>query len=87
MISWRALPGSDVDTAGSVHFRPAPAGRGTEVRVSLKFDPPAGKVGAAIAWLFGESPSHQVASDLARFKSLMESGEIARTDGQPSGRR
>jgi uncharacterized membrane protein len=87
VISWRSLDGSDVDTAGSVHFRAAPAGRGTEVRVSLKYDPPAGKVGAAVARLFGESPDRQVEADLARFKSLLEAGEIASTAGQPSGRR
>jgi len=87
VISWRSLDGSDVDTAGSVHFRPAPAGRGTEVRVSLKYDPPAGKVGAAVAKLFGESPDHQVQADLSRFKSLLEAGEVASTAGQPSGRR
>src|SRR5439155_21485866 len=38
-IGWKSLPGSDVDTAGSVHFKELPAGRGTEVRVSLKYDP------------------------------------------------
>jgi uncharacterized membrane protein len=76
-ISWRSLPGSDVDTAGSVHFRPA-AGGGTEVRVSLKYDPPAGKVGAAVARLLGESPEHQVRADLERFKTLMEGGGARR---------
>jgi uncharacterized membrane protein len=72
-ISWRSLPGSDVDTAGSVHFRRAPSG-GTEVKVSLKYDPPAGKVGAAVARWFGESPERQIAEDLARFKEQMERG-------------
>src|SRR5439155_24873113 len=42
LISWRSLPGSEVDTAGSVHF--VPRGRATEVQVVLKYDPPAGKV-------------------------------------------
>jgi uncharacterized membrane protein len=75
-----------VDTAGSVHFTPAPAGRGTEVRVSLKYDPPAGKAGAAIARLFGESPDRQVEEDLHRLKQLMEAGEVPTTVGQPRGR-
>jgi uncharacterized membrane protein len=57
------------------------------VRVSLKYDPPAGKAGAAVARLFGESPDRQVQADLARFKSLLETGEIASTARQPSGRR
>jgi uncharacterized membrane protein len=85
LIGWRSLPGSEVDTAGSVHFVPAPGGRGTEVRVSLKYDPPAGKLGAAAARLFGESPESQVREDLRRLKQLMEAGEIPTTSGQPRG--
>lgn len=77
MISWRSLPGSDVDTAGSVHFRSAPSGRGTEVRVTLKYDPPAGKVGAAVAKLFGEAPEQQIAADLVKFKSQIEAGRVS----------
>lgn len=84
LIAWRSLPGSQVDTAGSVHFSPTPTGRGTEVRIELKYDPPGGKVGAAIAGLFGESASTQVSEDLNRFKQLMEAGEIASITGQPA---
>ena len=87
VISWKSLPGSDVDTAGSVHFRMAPGGRGTEIRVSLKYDPPGGKVGSFVARLFGENPDQQVRADLARFKQLIEAGELARVEGQPHGRR
>jgi uncharacterized membrane protein len=86
LIAWRSLEGSDVDNAGSVHFTPAPSGRGTEVRVSLKYDPPAGKLGALVAKLFGEEPEQQVDEDLRRFKQLMEAGETATIKGQPSGR-
>ncbi len=74
LISWRSLPGSDVDTAGSVHFLQAPAGRGTELRVVLKYDPPAGKVGASVARLLGEAPEDEITEDLRRFKETMESG-------------
>jgi len=64
LLAWRSLEGSRIATAGSVHFRPAPAGRGTEIVVTLKYDPPAGKLGAWLAWLFGEEPSLQVRDDL-----------------------
>jgi uncharacterized membrane protein len=87
VISWKSVDGSDVDTAGSVRFRPAPGGRGTEVRVNLKYQPPAGKLGGAVAKLFGKDPEAQIREDLSRFKSLMETGEIASIRGQPSGRR
>ena len=76
LIAWRSLPGSEVDHAGSVHFSPV-HNDGTEVRVILRYDPPAGRVGAAVARLFGEEPSHQVAEDLRRFKQVMEAGEPA----------
>ena len=85
VISWRSLPGSDVDTAGSVHFTAAPAGRGTEVRVTLKYDPPAGKLGHALAQVFGGSPDRQIEEDLHRFKSVMETGTTPTTQGQPRG--
>jgi uncharacterized membrane protein len=72
VIAWRSLEGSQVSTAGSVHFTPAPGGRGTEVLVELKYDLPAGKLGSWFAWLFGEEPSVQVREDLRRFKQLLE---------------
>jgi len=79
LIAWRSLEGSAVDTAGSVHFALAPDGRGTEVRVILKYDPPAGKVGAAVAGLFGEAPEQQIQEDLRCFKQMMEAGEVPST--------
>lgn len=52
----------------------------------LEYNPPAGGLGDALARLFGESPAQQMADDLRRFKMLMETGEIATTAGQSSGR-
>ncbi len=86
LIAWRSLEGADVDNAGSVRFEPAPEGRGTIVRVTLKYDPPAGKLGSLVAKLWGEEPSQQIEEDLRRFKQVMEAGEIPTTEGQPSGR-
>jgi uncharacterized membrane protein len=85
LIAWQSLAGSRIATAGSVNFNETP--RGTEVRVHFQYRSPAGKLGSAVAWLFGEEPSMQVREDLRRFKQLMETGEISTIDGQPSGRR
>ena len=74
LLAWRSLEGSEVDNAGSVHFRPTETGD-TEVRVVLRYDPPAGRLGAAVARLFGEDPSRQVADDLRRLKQVVEAGE------------
>lgn len=86
-IAWRSLPNADVDHAGSVHFRRAPGGRGTEVKVEMEYRPPAGSVSAAVASIFGEEPSQQMEEDLHRLKQWMEAGEIATTYGQPGGLR
>jgi len=86
LIAWRTLEGADVDSAGSVRFEPATNGQGTVVRVVLKYDPPGGAIGAAVAKLFGENPEQQIDEDLRRFRQLMETGEVATTEGQPSGR-
>ena len=84
LIAWRSLPGSDIDNAGSVHF--IPAGDGTEVRVVLRYDPPAGRVGAAVAKLLGEEPDQQVEEDLRRFKQVMEAAEAPVRSRKPAKR-
>ena len=87
LIGWRTIGDADVVSAGSVRFKPAPNGRGTEVRVRLQYDAPAGKLGSMVAWMFGEEPSQTIREDLRRFKQLMETGEIPTTAGQPRGSR
>lgn len=86
-LVWRSLPGSAINNRGSVEFRPAPNGSGTEVTVSIMYRNPGGKVGQAFAKLFGREPEQTVREDLRRFKSLIEAGEIPTVVGQPSGRR
>jgi uncharacterized membrane protein len=85
MISWQSLEGADVDNAGSVWFTPAIGGRGTVLKVSMKYSPPGGKLGAMMAKLFGDSADKQLAEDLFRLKSLLETGEVPTTEGQPHG--
>jgi len=86
LIAWRSVEGADVENAGTVRFTQAIGGRGTIVKVDLQYDPPAGVLGTTVARLCGEAPEKQIAVDLFRFKQLMETGEIARTEGQPAGR-
>lgn len=80
-IAWRSVPGSTIENSGSVRFSPAPGARGTEVRVQIQYNPPAGTLGRSIAWLFGKDPEQQIREDLRRFKQLMETGEIPLSDG------
>lgn len=82
LIAWRSLPGSRVHTSGTVQFRPAPGARGTEVHVEMDFRPPVGAVGRTVAWLSGRDPSRQLNEDLRRLKQLLETGEIAVSEGE-----
>jgi uncharacterized membrane protein len=85
LIAWRSIKNPHVDNAGSLRFTKGPADRGTIIRVSLQYMPPAGAVGAAIAKLFGEEPELQIRSDLRRLKQILEAGEVATARGQLAG--
>jgi uncharacterized membrane protein len=80
VISWSSVPGSGLDHSGRIEFRDAHGGRGTEVTATILYDPPAGKIGKAIAKLFQKEPNIQARRDLRRFKQLMETGEIATSE-------
>jgi uncharacterized membrane protein len=87
ILSWRSLPGSQVDNAGSVVFSDATGGRGTVVRVHFDVDPPGGGLGRALGRMLSPITKQQVHEDLRRFKSLIEAGEVPTTAGQPAGHR
>lgn len=84
-IAWTSAENADVAHSGSIQFKPASHDRGTIVKVVMEYSPPAGVVGDIVAKLFGEAPEQQLGDDLRRFKMLMETGEIATTEGQPKG--
>lgn len=86
LISWRSLENSDFVNAGSVRFQAGPEGHGTFVRVTMNYNPPAGKVGASLSQLFGAEPAQLIKEDLRRLKQIMETGEIATVAGQTSAR-
>jgi uncharacterized membrane protein len=76
IIAWKSVGEPDVSNAGAVNFSDAPGGRGTVVRVTLDYEPPAGRVGAILSHFFSEEPDRQIREDLRKFKQLMETGEI-----------
>jgi uncharacterized membrane protein len=83
LIAWQSLEGASVRNSGQVEFLDSPDNRGTVVRVTLTYDPPAGTVGKLIAKLLQKDPKVQARQDLRRFKQLMETGEIS--TAQPPG--
>ena len=76
-IAWRSSEGSDVDHEGWVEFKDNAFGRGTEVRIFISYDPPAGAVGKVVAKVLQREPRIQARRELRRFKQLMETGEIS----------
>lgn len=84
-IAWRSEESAVVKHTGEVRFEEMPHDRGTAVRVTLDFTPPAGAVGSAIAGLFDGALEMKLRKDLKDFKQLIETGEIATIDGQPTG--
>lgn len=84
-IAWQSVPGSGISNSGCVEFNPDNSGKGTEVRVTIAYEMPGGAIGKAVATLFGESPDQQVNDDLRRFKQILETGQVLRSDGSPEG--
>jgi uncharacterized membrane protein len=79
-LAWRSLEGATIPNHGSVEFRTAARGRGTEVRLEIVFEPPGGAIGAAFSRLLDEFPEQMLSSDLRRLKQLVETGEIVHSD-------
>lgn len=89
-IAWRSLAESDIDHEGWIEFRDNAFGRGTEVRVFISYDPPAGAVGKLVAKVMQREPRVQARRELRRFKQLMETGEVSTSkapDAAPRGPR
>jgi uncharacterized membrane protein len=74
-------PLSDEDT--EVSFTAAPGDRGTEVRVLLPKSP--GGLSQKVAAVMGVDAQRELDDALRRFKQLLETGEVARSDGSPAG--
>jgi uncharacterized membrane protein len=70
------------DAGASVRFADAPGDHGTEIHVELENG---GKLGSAVKKLTGGDALAKAKDDLRRFKQLVETGEIARSDAVPGG--
>lgn len=75
-MTWRAVEGSDVDHTGRVRFEPE--GTGARVHVQLKYAPPGGVIGHAVARAFGVDPKSEMDEDLQRLKSMIETSRVPR---------
>jgi uncharacterized membrane protein len=83
VIAWKSVPGAAIRQTGIVRFEPTRDG-GTRIHIRMSYNPPAGALGHSLAALFGADPKHQMDEDLARMKTLLETGQPARDAAQPS---
>jgi uncharacterized membrane protein len=75
LIAWQSVANAEVENAGSVRFREIPGSvKTTEVKVSMKYNPPGGKMGDWLAKAFRQDPAKQIEEDLEEFKNFMEKG-------------
>lgn len=72
LIAWRSVEGSRIEHSGSVHFRPAVAGQGTEVHLKMRYVPPGGIYGFGAAKVLNNITEQQLMEDLRGFKRMME---------------
>jgi uncharacterized membrane protein len=77
VLAWRTVGGSVVGHAGLVRFE-ATADGGTRVTVRMSYNPPGGWIGHGIAAAFGVDPKSSLDADLARVKTLIETGRPPR---------
>jgi uncharacterized membrane protein len=76
-----------MDGAKSVEVRyvDAPRGQGTEIHLHFEYSPPLGAVGAVVEKVRGDDPGVAAKYELLRFKQMVETGEVVRSDGTPEG--
>lgn len=73
LLSWESLPGSGIDTHGSVRFENGIDG-GSRIHVRMSYHPPGGGLGHVVARLFHDDPRSAMNDDMVRLKSLLEDG-------------
>lgn len=74
-IKWKSMPGSKVVNSGMVKF--VDAGElGTQIRVFISYEAPAGNLGAGIANLLTPAVERLIREDIQRFKEVMETETV-----------
>jgi uncharacterized membrane protein len=78
LLAWRTVPRSAVEHSGRIRFAPVSGGESTRLEVHLSYRPPAGALGHLVARLFGADPKKEIAEDLLRLKTFLETGKQPR---------
>jgi hypothetical protein len=85
MLSPERRPAYIADSGATVTFKDAPGDRGTEIHVDLGDQ--GGGIGGVAKRLTGDGPPPlaKIKDELRRFKQLVETGEVVRSEGSPEG--
>jgi len=86
-FTWSSTTSAPLASRGQVSFRPLGGDRGTSLQLSLRFEPRPGTVASTLLHMLGDAPEQLLKAELRRFKQWIETGELATTEGQPSGKR
>ena len=85
LLVWRTTEDSLVQHSGMIRFMEEP-GEATRVDIHLTYTPPGGAIGHVVATIFNSDPKQELDEDLARMKTMIETGRIphdaARRDGK-----
>lgn len=68
-IAWNSRDNGDITTSGQVTFTELDNNQ-TQVQVLIKYEPPAGALGEAVAKIFS-NPQSELEEDLERFKTMI----------------
>jgi uncharacterized membrane protein len=72
-LGWKTEPASPIQHAGIVRFE-SNADGSTRVDIKMSYNPVAGGLGHAVAAMFGADPKTEMDQDLARMKTMIETG-------------
>lgn len=78
LVVWRTCPGATLRHEGAAHVTEALGDRGSELRVTLRYQVPGGKPAVVLLKLLGRDPAQMLEEWLRRLKQVLEAGEIAR---------
>jgi uncharacterized membrane protein len=75
LLAWRTVEGSLIGHAGIVRFESSSDG-GARVSIRMSYNPPGGWIGHGFASVLGADPKSGLDADLARMKTLLETGRV-----------
>ncbi len=84
-FEWTAFDPAALEASGDVRVTPAPGDRGTEVHLDHEPEVRGGVLAATAAKVLGQAPDQKIDDELRRFKSLLETGVVPRSETSPEG--